>query len=88
MTWTFLAIIAIAIVASFAFVGVRLGLLERRPITYTPKERFAWAIAMAAIPLLGGVYWMFGLALGMAVYFNGPKYYQHRINRHPARDVG
>ncbi len=88
MTWTFLAIIAIAIVASFAFVGVRLGLLERRLITYTPKERFAWAIAMAAIPLLGGVYWFFAIVLGMVVYFKGPKYYQYRINRHPARHVG
>ncbi len=88
MTWTFLAIIAIAIIASFAFVGVRFGLLERRPITYTPKQRLAWAVAMAAIPLLGGVYWPVGIGLGMAVYFSGPEYYQYRINRHPARHVG
>ena len=88
MTWTFLTIIAIAIIASLAVVGVRLGLLERRPITYTPKERFAWAIAVAAIPLLGGASWLVGIALGMAVYFSGPEYYQYRINRHPARHVG
>ena len=52
------------------------------------KERFAWAIAVAAIPLLGGASWLVGIALGMAVYFSGPEYYQYRINRHPARHVG
>lgn len=88
MTWTFWAIIAIAIIASSAFVGVRLGLLERRPITYTPKERFAWAIAFAAVPLLGGAYWLFCIVLGMAVYFSGPKYYRYRLNRHPTQNVG
>jgi len=52
MTWTFWTVIAIAVIASFRFIGVRLGLLERRPITYTSKERLAWAIAIAAIPWL------------------------------------
>lgn len=81
MTWTFLAILGMAVIASSAFVGVRLGLLERRPITYTPQERFAWAIAIAAIPLLGGVYWFVGIALGVAVYFSGPQYHRYRFKR-------
>jgi len=88
MTWTLLAIIAIAIIASLGFLGVRLGVLERRPVTYTQKERFAWAIAIAAIPMLGAInggteaYWVGGMILGVAVYFKGPEYYRYRLNRH------
>jgi len=88
MTWTSLAIIFIAVIASSVFISVRLGLLERRPIVYTQKQRLTWAIAFAVISTLASDNWLFGIALAVAIYSSGPEYHQYRINRQPVTHVG
>ena len=88
MTWTLLTIIAIGIFVSLVLVSVRLGLLERHPVTYTSTERLAWAILFAAIPSIGGGNWRVGIAFGAAMYFSGPEYYQYRIKRVPIHHAG
>ena len=88
MTWTYLAIISIAVIASSVFIGVRLELLERQPIVYTQKQRLAWAVAFAVILTLSGGDWLFGVVLAVAVYSSGPEYHQYRINRQPATHIG
>ena len=77
-----------AIVASLAFIGIRLGVIERQAITYSPRQRITWAIAFGVIVLLGGGHLLFGVGLGAAVYFSGPRYNQYRINRPIARNCG
>ena len=58
------------------------------PVTYTPKERIGWSVAFAAIPMLGGVYWLPCIALGAAVYFRGPRYHHYRLSQRPIHNAG
>jgi hypothetical protein len=79
MSWTFLAILAIITFFLVARCGMRLGIISRVPVTYSQRERAGWALAFALIASSQHI--LFGLALGAAIYFNGPQYYSYRINR-------